>query len=89
MEKERALAAALTYLDKLLGVLRIDKPEPLDALVKIVRSGAEKPQVLEVLDRIKPYDDTQTSRIGVVSGNSDNEREPDSIITYLAPDGLP
>lgn len=87
MEKENALTAALTFLDKLLGVFLIDNPGTLSALIEIVRSGAEKAQVLEMLDRIMLYEAAQNSSVVLVSGNPGNEMEPNSTITNLAPDG--
>lgn len=87
MEKENALAAALTFLDKLLGVFLIDNPGTLSALIEIVRSGAEKAQVLEMLDRIMLYEAAQNSSIVPVSGNPGSEIESNSTITNLAPDG--
>lgn len=61
MEKENAFAIALTFVDKLLGALLIDNPETLNALIEIVRSGAEKAQILEMLDRIMLYETVPNS----------------------------
>lgn len=61
MEKENAFAIALTFVDKLLGALLIDNPETLNALIEIVRSGAEKAQILEMLDRIMLYETAPNS----------------------------
>ena len=54
MEKERALDATSTFLEKLLGVLRKNDSAAFGVLIGTIRSGAGNAQIMDVLDRLMP-----------------------------------
>lgn len=54
MEKERAIDATSTFLEKLLGVLRKNDSAAFSALIGTIRSGANNVQIMGVLDQLMP-----------------------------------